>query len=112
MIIILEEQIPSGFFFTNLTQYIVVLLTPSISLFLCFLSGLQDSILFRTPFVSLKNKKGQAQRKNEHTQEKKKEKDEDGGSFVMMMIANDDDHFSIAYLLTVPLRIVAHSKCD
>lgn len=105
---------PSGFLQIHRTMPVTVQrgspslpFSPSLSLSLSYL------FIFARPLKNAHTRKGEVEGK-----EKTSAGAEDD-THMMIIIPyvhddddDDDDRFSIAYLLTLPLRMVAHWKCD
>lgn len=109
-----REQMPSGFLqishnarYRSARSSLSLALSPSLSFI---------SIHFRTSPKKRTHKKGEVEGKG------KTSAGAEDDTHTMLIIAytdhhhhdddDDDDRFSIAYLLTLPLRMVAHWKCD
>lgn len=110
-----REQMPSGFLqISHNARYrsarICLCLALSLSLSLSYL------FIFARPLKNAHTKKGEVEGKG------KTSAGAEDDTHTMIIIAyadhhdddyeDHDDRFSIAYLLTLPLRMVAHWKCD
>lgn len=86
----------------------------SLSLSLSLSPSLSNLFIFARPLKNAHTKKGEVAGKG------KTSAGAEDDTHTMIIIAytdhhdddDDDDRFSIAYLLTLPLRMVAHWKCD
>lgn len=109
---------PSGFLQIHRTMPVTVQRgsasrSPSLSLSLSF--SLSYLFIFARPLKNAHTKKGEVEGK-----EKTSAGAEDDTHMLIIIPYvddddghdDDDDRFSIAYLLTLPLRMVAHWKCD